>query len=47
MTDALCSVTALRSDFTSSISNIDLVRGTCLLTISRLEVVSFPSNALL
>ncbi len=43
----LYSVTALRSDFTSSISNIDLVRGTCLLTISRLDVVSFPSNALL
>ncbi len=39
----------LHSDqiFTSSISNIDLVRGTCLLTVSRLEVVSFPSNALL
>ncbi len=25
-----CSVTAFRSDSTSSISNIDLVRGTCL-----------------
>ncbi len=39
----------LHSDqiLTSSISNIDLVRGTCLLTVSRLEVVSFPSNALL
>ncbi len=43
-----CSVTAFRSDSTSSISNIDLVRGTCLLLkINRLEGVSLPSNALL
>ncbi len=42
-----CSVTAFRSDSTSSISNIDLVRMYLLVDKKQVGSCLFPSNALL